>query len=138
MSGRSLGLHKPSGGRRRAGSLLAGAVGALVMAATLGLSAMSPASAASTTGVPQGAPVLKTHGHQVVGVAHGKHKLPKLLKPAIGRAANASFSSTNWDGYALTNNSDTNTTSFNSVSATWVQPAVTCNAGSSVGSTWVG
>jgi hypothetical protein len=82
--------------------------------------------------------VLKTHGHQVVGVAHGKHKLPKLLKPAIGRAANASFSSTNWDGYALTNNSDTNTTSFNSVSATWVQPAVTCNAGSSVGSTWVG
>jgi len=125
-----------SGGPRRVGArLAAGAIGALVVAATLGLSAVSSASAASTPGTLHGQHAIKTHGHQVVGVAHGKHR---LLKPAIAGAANPSFSTTNWDGYALTNNSDTNTTSFNSVSATWVQPAVTCNAGSSVGSTWVG
>lgn len=137
MSGRSPGLRMP-GLLRRAGTLLAGA-GALVMAAMLGLSALSPASAATAAGTPQRPHVIKSHGQQVVGVARGKHK---LRKPAIARAgagaANPSFSSTNWDGYALTNTSNTNTTTFNSVSATWVQPAVTCNAGSSVGSTWVG
>lgn len=139
MSGESLDLHMPSGVPRRAGKRLAGIAGALVvMAGVLGLSALSPASAASAAsaaGTLQGSHVLKPHGQQVVGAVRGKHKLPK---PAIAGAANASFSSTNWDGYALTNTSNTNTTTFNSVSATWVQPAVKCNAGSSVGSSWVG
>jgi hypothetical protein len=135
MSGKSLDLHLPSGVPRRAGARLAGVVGALVMAALLGLSAVSPASAASAAGTLQGSHVLKPHVQQVVGAVHGKHK---LQKSAIARSANASFSSTNWDGYALTNTSNTNTTTFNSVSATWVQPAVNCNAGSSVGSFWVG
>lgn len=125
----------PSRAPKRAGARLAGIVGVLVMAATLGLSALSPASEASAAVALPGSHMLKPHGQQVVGAARGKHKLPK---PAIAGAANASFSSTNWDGYVLTNTSNTNTTTFNSVSATWVQPAVKCNAGSSVGSSWVG
>lgn len=49
MSGRSLDLHRlVSRVPRSAGTRLAGVVGALVMAATLGLSALTPASAAST------------------------------------------------------------------------------------------
>lgn len=135
MSGKSLDLYTPSGVPRRARRRVAGVAGLLFMAATLGLSVLSPASTAGAAVTHQGPQMPKPHAQQVVGAVRGKHKLPR---PAIAGAANASFSSENWDGYALTNTSDTNTTNFNSVSATWVQPAVTCNAGSSVGSTWVG
>jgi len=73
-----------------------------------------------------------------VGRARGVHKLPAPQIAGRNAGRNASFTTTNWDGYTVTNAANTNTTTFNSVSATWVVPAVTCNAAGSFGSTWVG
>jgi len=58
--------------------------------------------------------------------SHGLHALTKLHSTTV--------SSTNWSGYAATGGSG----SFTSVSASWVQPAVTCTTKTTYSSFWVG
>lgn len=104
---------------------------ALLTAVSVGVLSASAAQAATPRMAAQ--PVAQ-HGVGTVGPVRGLHKLPA---PQVA-GKNASFTSHNWDGYTVTNTANTDTTTFNSVSATWVQPAVTCNAAGSLGSTWVG
>ena len=58
--------------------------------------------------------------------SHGLHALTKLKSTTV--------SSTNWSGYAATGA----TGAFKSVSASWVQPAVTCSSKATYSSFWVG
>lgn len=114
-------------------------VSLLALLTAVGVSVFGTTAAQAATPAAAAQPVVAQHGvaqHGVgsVGPARGLHKLPT---PEVA-GKNASFTSTNWDGYAVTNTAGTNTTTFNAVSATWVQPAVTCNAAGSLGSTWVG
>lgn len=104
----------------------------LLSAVSVSIFSAPPGQAATP---PTAAQHAGRHDIGSVGPARGVHK---LLAPQVAGRSNASFTSTNWDGYTVTNTANTNTTTFNSVSATWVQPAVTCNAAGSLGSTWVG
>jgi Peptidase A4 family len=58
--------------------------------------------------------------------SHGLHALSSLK--------NTTVSSTNWSGYAATGG----TGAYKSVSASWVQPAVTCSSKNTYSSFWVG
>lgn len=91
-------------------------------------------AAAHAAAQPAAQPVAQ-HYSGYVGPARGQHK---VTKPGAAGTANGSFTSTNWDGWVDTNSSSSNTSTFNKVSATWVQPAVTCNGSPSIGSSWVG
>ena len=105
---------------------------AVVAAASVGVLGAPTAQAAAPLAAAR--PVAQ-HSVGTVGPARGLHRLPA---PDVAGKQNGSFTSFNWDGYTVTNAANTNTTTFKSVSATWVQPAVTCNAAGSFGSTWVG
>ncbi|HEY3870253.1 MAG TPA: cellulose binding domain-containing protein [Actinocrinis sp.] len=106
----------------------------LALLTAVGVGIFSTPAAQAATPPTAAQPAARHDAGPVVGPARGLHRLP--APQVAGR--NASFTSTNWDGYAVTNTAGTNTTAFDSVSATWVQPAVTCNASGSLGSTWVG
>lgn len=108
----------------------------LALLTAVGFSIFGASTAQAATAAPSmtARPAVQ-HKTGSVGPAQGLHKLPTAL---VAGKKNASFTSFNWDGYAVNNTANTNTTSFKSVSATWVQPAVTCNASGSFGSTWVG
>jgi hypothetical protein len=109
----------------------------LALLTAVGVSFFSaPAGRAATP--PTAAQHVARHDIGSVGRARGVHKLPAPQIAGRNAGRNASFTTTNWDGYTVTNTANTNTTTFNSVSATWVVPAVTCNAAGSFGSTWVG
>jgi hypothetical protein len=119
--------HRPAKPRGRLIGFLA-----LLTGASISVFSASAAQAATPAAA---APPVARHAAGSVGPARDVHRLPA---PQVAGKKNASFTSTNWDGYTVTNTANTNTTTFNSVSATWVQPAVTCNAAGSLGSTWVG
>jgi hypothetical protein len=122
--------HRPDHLRFYLVSLLAllTAVGVSIVSAPMGQAATPPTAARHVAG----------HDVASVGRARGVHKLPAPQVAGRNAGTNASFTATNWDGYTVTNTASTNTTTFNSVSATWVVPKVTCNAAASFGSTWVG
>ncbi len=59
---------------------------------------------------------------------------PGGVARAIGHGTNASATSTNWSGYAVTGANG----SFNSVSASWTEPTATCSGSAKYASFWVG
>jgi hypothetical protein len=65
----------------------------------------------------------------------GRMIRPGGLARVIGHGRNATAQSTNWSGYAVTGGNG----AFNSVSASWTQPAATCpRHGAQYASFWVG
>lgn len=82
----------------------------------LPISAATAPPAAASTG----------HGQaHKVGPARGKHPVTGH-HTASTRGGN--FTTQNWAGYIARNPTDSDTTSFNSVEASWTVPAVTCDA----------
>lgn len=93
--------------------------------ATAGTAAAAPSRSAVHVTVTHG-PAIRSGGLRLrVAVPGGK------AQSAHG-TANATATSTNWSGYAATGGT------YSSVSATWVQPAVTCSSGDQYSSFWVG
>jgi Peptidase A4 family len=86
---------------------------------------VAPAAFAATSSASAAAPlqVSAALAHQET---HGLHSLTH-------RSA-SSVSSTNWSGYAATGNSG----AFTSVSASWVQPTISCSSKTTYSSYWVG
>jgi hypothetical protein len=122
--------------RRWCISLSALAIAAVPAAAAMpaggGISAAAAPASVRTASVHAASPrITITHGPVVrnggvrVAVPGGK--------ALSAHARNATATSTNWSGYAATGST------YSSVSATWVQPAVTCSGTSSTYSSfWVG
>jgi hypothetical protein len=110
------------------------AVSALSMLGLTYLAGISGGTALAAAPAPR--PAL--HAPSSVGPVLGKHLLTRPRIAAVGGRAAASFSSANWDGYAVTPNSAG--TTYNHVQAQWVQPAVTCDPSKSVENAvfWVG
>jgi hypothetical protein len=109
--------------------LLSGAL-ALIGLAAPAASALAPASAAGAASAPRHAAASAGPAVPVPGLYHvpiiGKATLPGVLGSLLGgrnsdglRRATA-VSSSNWSGYADTNNT------FSSVSSSWTEPTVNC------------
>lgn len=108
----------------------------------------SPSNAAVTSGTNAPGTVHApgtTHApgstHAQPGPVRGLHRIQQAVAPGDPGASFIDGSS-NWAGYAVDNLAqDTSATSFNTVSATWTQPAVTCDpadAGENMVADWVG
>ena len=97
-------------------ALALGAAGATALfAAPAAFAATAPAAAAP-------------HGISAALAAHETHGLHVLSRSAT------SVESSNWSGYAATGSDG----AFTSVSASWVQPTVTCGSKTTYSSYWVG
>ena len=102
--------------------------------------AAAPAAAAMTTGAAAGTVAAAPAAHPAVHltVTHGPAVRDGLRMVTPGGRAmgthsrNATATSTNWSGYAA----DSGT--YSSVSASWVQPSVTCGSTATYSSFWVG
>jgi hypothetical protein len=71
------------------------------------------------------------HGYRPGGLM----ATPSGARPAAGRAVrNATVTSTNWSGYAVTGANG----AFTSVSASWTEPTATCSGSAKYASFWVG
>jgi hypothetical protein len=90
-----------------------------------GATALFAAPAAFATTTPASAPI-RVSASIAAQESHGLQSL--------SHRTNASVSSTNWSGYAATGG----TGAFSSVSASWVQPALTCTSKTTYSSFWVG
>lgn len=120
--------------RRRWCISLAGLAVAAVPAATMAASGTAATAAAAPAAPrPAAAHVTVTHGPAIrnggVGLRLATPGGKALSTHGVSRA---DATSTNWSGYAAASGT------YNSVSATWVQPAVTCGSGSQYSSFWVG
>lgn len=94
-----------------------GTAGAAALFAAPAAFAATPASAAAPMQISSAL------AHQE---SHGLH--------ALAHRGNSTVSSNNWSGYAATGG----TGAFKSVSASWVQPSVTCSSKTTYSSFWVG
>jgi hypothetical protein len=83
----------------------------------------APAAFAAT---PAASAPLQLSAAQAHQETHGLH--------ALSHRGNTTVSSSNWSGYAATGGNG----AFKSVSASWVQPAVTCSSKTTYSSFWVG
>jgi peptidase A4-like protein len=101
---------------------------AMTAGGTAATAAAAPAAHANTA-----AHVTVTHGPAVRdgGVAMHVASPGGKARSAHG-VSRADATSTNWSGYTATGGT------YKSVSATWVQPAVTCSSGNQYSSFWVG
>jgi Peptidase A4 family len=90
--------------------------------------AATPAHAHATASAPPAQPAVAHAG------GWGRGGYP-MVPGGNGKPANAAaVTSVNWSGYAATGAAGT----FTSVSSAWTQPAVTCGAGKTFASFWVG
>lgn len=102
----------------------------------------SSADVANGAGGPQaGTTTMRSHGDVMLawssgagaaGTANGNATPTSTATGAAGTGTVTQATSTNWSGYADTG------AKFNSVSASWTQPTVTCNANHTFSSFWVG
>lgn len=99
-----------------------------VRAAALGV-AGAAALAAAPGAFAASAPAATTGQVNAAMAAHESHGLH-----ALTHRSSTTVSSSNWSGYAATGNSG----AFTSVSASWVQPALTCTSKTTYSSFWVG
>lgn len=91
------------------------------------------ASAGAALAVPATAPVTRAPGTHGPGT-HGPARRHGAIQPGGGAHGPAArqATSTNWSGYVAAGRA------YTSVSATWVQPAVSCRPGGGYASFWVG
>jgi peptidase A4-like protein len=105
--------------------------------ATLALllgSAAAAGSASASTSAMTGPAVHKTTQPAIThGFRPGGAMIKTGGKTAAGKGAVFADQSSNWSGYAVTGGTD----AFNSVSASWTEPAATCS-GRAFSSFWVG
>jgi hypothetical protein len=90
--------------------------------------AIAPAAQAGAQSQPPSARGVISHTGP--GVVRGLHRAARPTGPGRspgGTLSGSSDTSHNWDGYIVTNSSNTNTTSFNAVSAQWTVPTVSCD-----------
>lgn len=122
--------------RRRWSISLAG----LAIAAAPAAAALAAAGPTAATAAAPAVTAVSAHtaaGH--ITITHGPAVRNGGVRVAVpgGKALsrhskNASATSTNWSGYAATGST------YNSVSASWVQPSVTCGSTATYSSFWVG
>ncbi|HEY3904988.1 MAG TPA: G1 family glutamic endopeptidase [Streptosporangiaceae bacterium] len=107
----------------------------LLPVATLGLALGSMAMAASAASASTASHHATIHSTTVRAYRPGGVMIrPGGVARAIGHGANATATSTNWSGYAVTGASG----SFHSVSASWTEPTATCSGSAKYASFWVG
>jgi hypothetical protein len=119
--------------RRRWCISLAGLTIAAVPAATMAAGGAAATAATPAAPANTAAHITITHGPAVRngGVALRVASPGGKARSAHG-VSRAGATSTNWSGYAASGGT------YSSVSATWVQPAVTCSSGNQYSSFWVG
>jgi hypothetical protein len=121
--------------RRRWCVSLVGLAAAAVPAATMAAGgAAATAAAAPAAHTSAASHITVTHGPAIRNGGVGLHLATPGGKALSthGGASHADATSTNWSGYAATSGT------YSTVSATWVQPTVSCSSGSHYSSFWVG
>jgi hypothetical protein len=91
-----------------------------------GATALFAAPAAFAVGAPSTAAPLQVSAQLAHQESHGLH--------GLSRRDNSTVESSNWSGYAATGSDG----EFTSVSASWVQPTLTCTSKTTYSSYWVG
>jgi hypothetical protein len=116
-----------------AGTMAAtGATAATGASAATGVTAATGAPAATAAARASAAHLTVTHGPVARDGQGLRLATPGGAALSAHGASHAATTSTNWSGYVATG------ATFSSVSATWVQPAVTCRSGDQYASFWVG
>jgi Peptidase A4 family len=109
------------------------------LGAAVALAIAIPTAGASAAAHPTTQPAASAQAalHSAAAATPAQGQRRAALSPDIIRPATTTdYTSWNWDGYFATDSTDS--TDFNSVTATWTEPSVTCDDNTAWAGFWVG